>query len=272
LIKVYFRLLSENDGKLPAFTGHMVRSFFLETLRESDPHLSKKIHDEHSIKPYSVSPLKPDGFKKKVSSGIWIIEEGKNYSFYVSLLDEETARIFIRVVMSKPIEILNLGKITFRLESLKVVRKSFEELFDESKREELEKGRSDILRVRFHTPTQLKMFEVDYPIILPIPYLIFGNLVRLWNEFSKIKIDLTEFRNWVKNNVFVREIKVVSREVDLGKPGKVVGFKGKVGFLVREGKYKGLIFTLSKFAEFSNVGEKRTMGMGVVSLIGENGT
>ena len=90
-------------------------------------------------------------------------------------------------------------------------------------------------------------------------------------NFNKLSMEELLREELKKKHDYVREYKIVTKEVDIGKAEKIVGFKGHVGFLIKDEKYKGWLYVLSRFAEFSNVGVKRTRGLGVVRLLRKKG-
>ena len=264
MLKVVFDVVSLVTGYLPMFTGHLVQGLFLHTIEKEDPNLSKQLHDVNAIRPYAVIPLHPMGFKKRLKSGMWEIEAGKSYRFGFSILDERLEKTIMDILLSVVDGNLKLGVLDFHVHQINFNKLSMEELL----REELKKKHDDnIIRFKFLTPAQFKEKAKNYPTILPVPRLVFTNLARIWNTFSEVRVYLEDFKEWVEKNVYVREYKIVTKEVDIGKAEKIVGFKGHVGFLIKDEKYKGWLYVLSRFAEFSNVGVKRTRGLGVVRLL-----
>ena len=104
-------------------------------------------------------------------------------------------------------------------------------------------------------------------LILPYPEIVFLDIVRVWNTFSNIKIDTNELFSWIKNNVYVREINIKSNAWTVGGGVKLNGFMGHVGFKIKDNRLLNWIHTLAKYGEFSNVGYRRHLGMGVINVV-----
>lgn len=264
MLKVTFEIIALTDGYIPPFTGHIIQGFFLRTLQKINPELSKKLHDAQLIKPYAVMPLKPLNSKMKVKSNMWYIEKSKGYQFGFSIIDPELEPVIINNFISQAITEIQLANLSFTITKIDLKRKTFDELLREGMNND--PNNNGKLDFYFRTPVQFKQKDKKYPVILPIPKLVFSNLARIWNSYSPLKVDFDELVNWVSQNLFVRELKIVSREVDIGKKEKIVGFKGRVSYITKSDKINNWVLILSKFSEFSNIGNKRTRGLGVTTF------
>ncbi|MCC7446732.1 MAG: CRISPR system precrRNA processing endoribonuclease RAMP protein Cas6 [Anaerolineae bacterium] len=133
--------------------------------------------------------------------------------------------------------------------------------------------------LRFESPTTFHSKGLDVP--LPIPTLIFRNLIDRWSAFapSALPPDLFTFVEQ-----FVAVTRYTTKTLILaGKQSKHVGFVGEVTFTIKannpglrnhdpdlantlEGDHKrlsGFIALLTRFAFFSGVGRQTTTGMGM---------
>ncbi len=118
----------------------------------------------------------------------------------------------------------------------------------------------------FVTPTTFKKGRYDY--VLPEPYLVFKSLLNKWNAFSPIKISDKKLLSFVKKNILISGCWIKTKKTELMSRAKITGFSGRVFFYVAnfdEEKLK-ILNALSRFAEFSGVGRKTTMGFGKVKL------
>ena len=132
----------------------------------------------------------------------------------------------------------------------------------------------------------------DYPIRVPIPISLFGNLATLWNDISKegSKIDQNNFLNWLNFHVYISGHKIKSVKRDIGKLKPIVGCFGNVSYQVTKinrNYYKHFLNELNrkydyefvnddysnncrwleilcKLGEYTNVGANRTAGLGVI--------
>ncbi|MEM1659285.1 MAG: CRISPR system precrRNA processing endoribonuclease RAMP protein Cas6 [Candidatus Jordarchaeales archaeon] len=110
---------------------------------------------------------------------------------------------------------------------------------------------------------------------LPLPSLMFKNLARIWSSFSDTPIDAWEAAKWSEDAILVAGFPKGLRTVRLYEHTTtnkwIVGFTGTVRFAIEREKYnKELAKTahaLLKMAELTNVGVRRTAGLGMVRYI-----
>ncbi|MEM2168004.1 MAG: CRISPR system precrRNA processing endoribonuclease RAMP protein Cas6 [Candidatus Nezhaarchaeales archaeon] len=111
---------------------------------------------------------------------------------------------------------------------------------------------------------------------LPIPSLMFRNLARVWSAFSNVRLDVWGAARWAENAVTVagfpkpgiRTVRVYEHPTT---NKWIVGFTGTVRFAVREDAYKEkyakVAAALLRMAEVTNVGVRRTAGLGMVKYV-----
>lgn len=140
--------------------------------------------------------------------------------------------------------------------------------------------------INFETPTYFNTLKGNFPIRLPIPAVIFSNLIRLWNSISISNdipaIDHKTLINWIESHIYVSKCEIKTKLVHIGKPKRVGGFLGIVYFNIKKPNrnYYELfnqeeimenylecsrdINFLCKIAEYTNLGVNRTASMGVI--------
>lgn len=258
-IQAKFHLVAVKEGFISPFTGGYVRGFFLNRVREKSPELGRYLHDAKTVKPYAVKPLRPVDKKMQVIKNGWRIEEGDNIVFELSVLDESIENEVMNILINN--KEYSFGKIGFELDRIEIMRKSYNELASE-----LLKAR---IGLTFHTPTLFNIRGRKITYLFPDPVRVIGNLLTIWNKFAPEKIRMLTDRlvEWVSDAVEVKSYELRTREVTIENV-KVTGFKGRVEWVVLEGERELLTYIspLLKLSEFSNVGEKRTYGLGVVSV------
>lgn len=111
---------------------------------------------------------------------------------------------------------------------------------------------------------------------LPIPSLMFKNLARLWSAFSGIDLDVWSVVRWAENTIVIagfpkpgiRTVRVYEHPT---ANKWITGFIGTVRFSVKEELYKEdyakTSAVLLRMAEMTNVGVRRTAGLGMVKYI-----
>lgn len=256
LINIY--AVSMGNFEITPFTGSYVRGLFLELFKESKAATSWLLHDKPGTKPYSVKPLKPIGSKMKIKNGMWIVEEGDKLMFGFGILDDDLGDEFLKILLSTPDE-LHIGEVRLIRDKIELTRKSYSILLSES-------SPIEYFGIEFQTPT-LFGTPHGFPYLFPEPRRVFGNLVRTWNQYAPedSMIPEEEFLRWVEENIYVRHYKnLKTREVKVGK-FKVVGFKGKVAYVIKEKDKTNTKYleTLLKYSAASNIGAKTTYGLGV---------
>jgi CRISPR/Cas system endoribonuclease Cas6 (RAMP superfamily) len=110
---------------------------------------------------------------------------------------------------------------------------------------------------------------------LPIPSLMFKNMARIWSAFSDTQLDVWEATRWAENAVMVAGfpkpgIKTV-RVYEHPTTNKwISGFLGTVRFAIKKmynERYAKTISALLKMAEVTNVGVRRTAGLGLIKYL-----
>ncbi len=253
--------MADEKGILPSFIGHLFRAAFLNLIKSQDADLSKKLHDASHIRPYSIGALySKDGLRRK-RFGVIDIKEGTTFTMPINFFDKESVNALVNMFFSdKPLRI-KLNNVSFMFVNMKISRITFQELVENAK---------PVIRfgLSFVTPCQFKVKAVNFPILFPEPRLVFSTLAKLWNKYvQETKVDVNELHAFVSDNVYARDYKLRTREVGLGKRNPFVGCIGSCSYTVRdpEDSYTLWLDILGQFGEYSNVGTKRTAGLGVVN-------
>ncbi|MEM3733196.1 MAG: CRISPR system precrRNA processing endoribonuclease RAMP protein Cas6 [Candidatus Bathyarchaeia archaeon] len=108
---------------------------------------------------------------------------------------------------------------------------------------------------------------------LPLPSLMFRNMARIWSTFSDTRLELWETVKWVETAMLIAGyptpgIKTI-RVYEHPTTNKwIVGFIGAVRFAIREDvykeKYAKAAAALLKMGELTNIGIRRTAGLGMI--------
>ncbi len=246
------------------FTGVALRAAFLSLLRQNDPSLSTKIHDPSSVQSYALRPFEFDSdFKTHFS-------QGALYSFGVNLLNSnEYGDVLRHILMNRDL----LFKVYHQ--NVVVTQIDIKSQIPDALMLQWTKGaiENEMVRLalRFKTPTQLSQYGSERACLLPVPERVFPSLLRVWNTVSgATKIErVTDYRDWVEQNVSVSRHRIRTTEIELGRERPFVGFIGDVVYNVWNASepFGRLTVGLAHFAELSNVGKNRTAGFGMVRLI-----
>lgn len=188
-------------------------------------------------------------------------EELDRFFLEVSFLQEELFPSFLSSL------ILRESQPTINGLSLRYLKKPYikEENVKSYSRIYEEAQPRDTIVLDFLTPTSFKRGSFDYP--LPEPRLIFRGLIRKWQIFSDLKIDL-DLREVVDNHIHIAGAWIRTRKMELSDRAKFTGFTGRVVLYadVRKEAVLKWLNALAAFGEFAGVGRKTTMGFGAVRV------
>lgn len=252
------RVSALNSGGIRRFSGHLVRGGLLSFFSRVDPELASELHTPNQLRPYSVSPAFPVG-EGRVHGGLFHVRAGDKFQFRLGFLVDAIGEKLLEHLFDFQVK---LGEVEFSLVEIELRKKSYDEFVRNV-------SVSDRFRVLFRTPTQLSVMGVDFPLLFPDPRYVYPSLARLWNTFAPeyARVDVDELYRWVSDNVYVRNYNLRTVDVTMGKERKVAGFAGYADFYMRSTDgYAPWVTILSEYATFSNVGVKRTGGMGVVDV------
>jgi len=254
-IRLDFIITADESGALPPFTGEYVRSWFLSTVKIHNAELFRFLHDCSGPKPYAIRPLRPIRKGMSVIGGYWRVYEGDKLTFSISVLRDDIKNNVLEAISDN--ENVKFGTILCQLNQIK----EHELRYDEP----LEKLGHRIGLI-FRTPTFFNIRGRAFPFLYPDPIRVLSNLSTIWNAFAprELKIDQRQFIAWVSKSIMVKSHRLFTREVEI-KNIKLTGFKGRVEWIIIDNAMEGIVTNLLKYAEFSNVGEKRTYGLGVVN-------
>ncbi len=263
VIDLWIEMVATDSGRLKTFTGHLVRGALLSLIRNVDPELAESLHEPHQPRPYSVSPATPVGQPMSVRENLWWIKPGDRVRFHAGFLQDHIGEKAFQKILEGGQEI-KLGEIPFTPARIELKRTTYEELVKTAQPQE-------IITIKFTSPTRFEIKSREFPLLLPDPRYVYGSLAQLWNRYAppQVQVDTNELHEWVEEHVYVRKIyRLQTREVDIGKTHKMVGFTGTVEYLLNSTQgYSLWVNVLTRYAATANTGAKRTSGMGATKKI-----
>lgn len=273
MIKLTFELYPE-DGRIKPYEhpySYIFRGVIMEWLSEVKPELVHKLHEYEEIRPYSINCK----IHKKIPK----------IDFTFTSYNEKISKILIEDLLSKEKVKLHIGQKDYYISRIKFEQIDIRSFFEQSKAVK-------VFNINFATPVYFNTSMGDYPVRFPIPVLLFGNLVNIWNDLSsrESEIERDIFLNWINAHVYISGYKMKSVKNEIGKPKPMVGGLGNVTYRVtkmnknyykyflkelnREYDYNFVnddysnncrwLEILSLVGEYTNVGANRTAGMGVI--------
>jgi|Deesub1362B_J571_1020462.scaffolds.fasta_scaffold00004_514 CRISPR/Cas system endoribonuclease Cas6 (RAMP superfamily) len=281
IISINFKIRRVSDGVINRFSGLSIRSLLYNRILGLilDP---EYLHRYKGLKPISITPIyELDEDKIRVYSRGSDVPHG---FFRINLLDIEDPAKIINSLSS--LDTLNIDGIRYQVISINFILRSYETVF--SWRKKLRRFKLKFLTPtmtrrpqhyisimkdngRFRAKIKKKHSRPGIYIPLPQPNLIFKSILRQLTNFSGYKdFPFEGIKEFIDDDGvviagFPRGIR--SRIVKVGGGERYIGFVGEVVFEVDTSSvYSEYIYTLARYAEYSNVGAGRTAGFGWVSF------
>lgn len=268
--QIKFTFIAENKAFLPPFTGHLVRGLLYNIIAESDEELVDLLHEKSKLRPYGLSRIyiaDQRNLKRIKNTGELEIAKGVQLYFYITVVGKEIKNRVIKAILQRKNENLFLNYLQLSLLNIELEPKKIP-IIDQIAGKYL---------IEFETETQFK--TKDHKIyVLPDPEKLFSSITRLAKEIlPAIAVpEPQEIREMVSKHTYLRNIKILTREIDIGEKALQVGFKGKVTLIIEkkvdsldpeEKKKIEWLPILLYLGSYVNIGVKRTVGMGQISVI-----
>ena len=197
-----------------------LHAWFLGQVQQTDPDLSKLLHDEQSEKAFTISGLEGDLLP---GSKEFLLLGDRIYRWYVTGLSKPVVQWLSQWLQNLPEEIdLRNAPLLIRSWDIAFAPTTYQQLLT------AEPSSSPTIKLSFVTPTSFRSKGHHFP--LPVPENVFHSYLRRWNNFSGVNFDQAEFLNWIDENAIISRHKLESQKVAAGKKGMVTGFTGAVEF------------------------------------------
>ena len=268
---IYLQPLKQADeGKpLPGWWGRAAHALLLDVVRQEDPALAEKLHDESVLRPFTVSTL-----MGRFAGGRLELE--RPYRLRLTAIEAEMAAVLRQAVQAGALAVgktLELDYLPFR-----VVDPHPQPLSQEERGEDLWQAETSFqelsapyllakespprrITLQFASPTTFKGSGKHIPI--PLPELVFGSLLERWNAFAPIAFP-PEARRYASECLAVSRYILSTRPVRTKPDALHIGAVGEVEYsTINFDRYwMSVLAVLAEYALFSGVGAVTTMGMG----------
>jgi len=273
MIKFTFELYPE-DGRIKPYNhpyGYIFRGVIMKWLSETKPEIVHLLHEYEEIRPYSINCIIQNKIPK--------------INFIIVSYSDNLSQFLIKDILGGEKVKLEIGQKDYYIDRI-----SFEKINLKTICERAKPVRG--FNINFPTPVYFNTIMGNYPVRLPIPALLFGNLANIWNKVAEnvAGINRDDFLNWINAHVYISGYKMRSAKREIGKPRPMVGglgnasyratkinknyYKHKLEELGRKYDYQFVnedyeqscrwLEILCRFGEYTNVGGNRTAGMGVM--------
>lgn len=262
LYSTILELTATSPTSIPASMGHQAHALFLDLVRQVDPALSSRLHDEQDYRPFTVSMLNG----ANIRGDTVFLEAGQVHRLRVTLLDGGPLwqRLSAHFLEAGPIT-LYLGQATFQLTRV---------LSTPAADPSGWAGHTDwqtlaactprhAITMRFASPCAFSMGDRRFA-LFPEPILVWDSLMRTWNRYAPevLRIDKSAMRDFVKQHVTISDYHLRTTCLYFPRYSQT-GFTGTCNYAVETHKeYAAQLMVLAEFARYAGIGYKTTMGMG----------
>lgn len=265
------------EKALPHWWGRAAHALLLDLVREKDPPLAEKLHDESLLRPFTASTL-----MGRFPQGQLDLE--RPYLLRLTALQADVAEILQSAVGAGRLAVgstIELDYMRFRVvphpqplshgergelqENPWAAETSYQEL--SAPYLLAKEAAPKRLTLQLTSPTTFKSGGKHIPI--PLPELVFGSLLERWNAFAPIAFP-PEVKRYAEECLAVTQYKLSSRAVPLSSSNLRVGAVGEVSYttLNYDRYWMSVITLLAKFALFSGVGAGTSQGLGQCRMVG----
>jgi len=267
-------LKPKRSHSLKPSVGRSVHGLFLRILSEVEPILSRDLHSQKGLKPFTLSC--PFGSFKFIL-GKKVVQGDKTYWVRFTFLTEELFRAFskgLSFLREKSPEVFLDG------EPFEIVDVHFQKVCDSLPDffgyfdlvNFVEKNSFEhplVFLTAFLSPTTFRRGKANR--VFPDPPLVFASYLKKWNRFSNHPFPEKELLEVIENEetFVVSEYRLRSDCYCLGNSYRI-GFRGECRFrILRENESELLCYLriLHLFSFYSGTGQGTTMGMGVTQPI-----
>lgn len=263
LYSIILELSATSTTSIPASMGRQAHALFLDLVRQVDPALSTRLHNEPDYRPFTVSMLSG----VNIRDGKAFLQAGQLYRLRVTLLDgghlwQCLSAYFLE---AGPITLL-LDKAEFLL--VRVLSTPTADVTGWAGYTDWQTlaatAPCQSITIRFASPSAFSMGDRCFA-LFPEPILLWDSLMRSWNRYAPevLRIDKLAMRDFVTRHVNVSDYDLHTTLLFFPKYAQK-GFIGTCSYSIKEtnGEYAPQLTALAEFARYAGIGYKTTMGMG----------
>jgi CRISPR-associated endoribonuclease Cas6 len=262
LYSIILELSATSTTTMPTSMGHQAHALFLDLVRQVEPALSSRLHDEPEYRPFTVSMLSG----ANIRDGRAFLQAGQLYRLRLTLLDGgHLWQCLSAYLLEAHLVTLHLDKAEFqiaRLLSTPAADLTGWAGYADWQTLAATTPRCSIT-MRFASPCAFSLGDRCFA-LFPEPLLLWDSLMRTWNRYApkELRIDKLALRDFVTHQVVISDYNL--HTTCLHFPRYVQkGFTGICSYSVKtESGYASQLAALAKFARYAGVGYKTTMGMG----------
>lgn len=249
LISLQLHLQPQTHLTLDPHHSKRLHAWFLDQIRQTNPHLSQQLHDSGSTKPFRLSRLPSP-----------TLQPDRTYPLHLTTLNPRTSN-WLRHWYSHPPTHLTLNNNPLRITAIdhRHPPRTYTDLWH------LGHTSPPQLHLHFTSPTAFRRKGHHLP--LPWPRNLLQSYATVWNHFADTPHDLDPFLTWVDEHILIQSHQIQTHKVAAGKEGSFTGFTGHVSLTVsRTGQQDPHHYqwyrALGHLASYSGTGHKTPFGLG----------
>ena len=265
--------------------GKVLHGLFYELLQKASAAKGDEVHGIEGLKPFSTALLLNERQRRAE-----YIRAGEEIRIRFTFLDDSLYPLLARYFLSTPDLSFDLVRTELTVARILSTPQSGEEWAGCTSFEDLYANASDSEKqfsFQFVSPTFFKRgggpTYPDLIVPLPLPDLLFGSLLRNWNQFSSSSfVEANLLKEICVHHLEITHHRISSqlarlvfpREAGTYRTTTFPGFVGSCSFRLVELHDRSIVKTLNTladFAFFSGIGAKTTMGCGVTKRLEATG-
>jgi CRISPR-associated endoribonuclease Cas6 len=246
---------AEAPDTLPTWWGRAAHALLLNVIRQHDPALSAALHENNQRRPFTASTL-----MGRLQDGL---QPDAAYQLRFTGLSAPVSELLRAAVAAGPVAegaTVELDRRPFEVVSATVAAASDYQTFAAAHLVSAEPPERR-LRLTFTSPTAFANRGKTQP--LPLPELVFGNLLERWNEFAPIAFP-PEARQFAAEALALSRFELRSALAVNRGEGLRVGAVGRVTYTATsyDRYWLAVLHTLAAYAAYAGVGVSTASGMG----------
>lgn len=283
LLSALLSLTSTSRVPILGALGRPAQAWFLEQVTRHRPALASLLHDENTLKPYSISTLLDDrGYP--LPAGKWLTP-GETCWLRIAAFGEEISDALSKDILRHLPKRMTLYKMDFRIDGVTFDKAqhpwagqtSFSDIAQDAGYTKTNRQ----VRLEYVSPTAFRSSGNDIP--LPLPAQVFRSYWQKWNAFCPEPMQIHDlWPSFAEECIAISGLIAINTErwkFAEGMRGGATGFTGSVEFiLLPKSKAKKwaeywdgadvVLQSLACFAFYCGTGHHTTIGMGQTRPIG----
>ncbi len=274
---IVIHAIPRTDLPIAHAQGKILHGVFYELLQKASAVKGDEVHSVEGLKPFSTALLLSERQRRAES-----IRAGEELKVRFTFLDDAIYPLLARYFLSTPDLSFELVRTELTISRILSTPQSGEEWAGCTSFAELYANASDSEKqfsFHFATPAFFKRgggpAYPDLIVPLPLPDLVFGSLLRNWNQFSPSSfVEANLLKEMCSHHLEMTHHRITSQLARLVfqrgdgqyRTTTFPGFVGSCSFRLVELHDRSIIKTLNMLADFAfyaGVGAKTTMGFGV---------